>query len=113
MTIRKQMASRPPPFEENLSHPLSSRESEILEILATKGLSDLEIAEVLFVSRYTVHRHMTNIFNKLGVNSRVAAVIWAWQNGFALQTNERQVKIQRRACERNLKSPQSQDIRLG
>lgn len=52
---------------------LSPREEEVLR-LAVRGLSSTDIAETLFVSRRTVDKHFENIFNKLGVDSRSAAV---------------------------------------
>lgn len=38
------------------------------------GLSNRQIAEELVVSEHTVHRHVANVFTKLGVSSRAAAV---------------------------------------
>jgi DNA-binding CsgD family transcriptional regulator len=52
---------------------LSQREVEVLRLVA-KGLTDAEVADRLFISRRTVTSHLTNIFNKLGVNARAAAV---------------------------------------
>jgi DNA-binding CsgD family transcriptional regulator len=52
---------------------LSQREAEVLRLVA-EGLTDAEVAERLFISRRTVTSHMTSIYNKLGVNSRAAAV---------------------------------------
>jgi acetaldehyde dehydrogenase (acetylating) len=40
-----------------------------------------EIAERLFLSEHTVHRHVANIFNKLSVSSRAAAVAQAARRG--------------------------------
>jgi transcriptional regulator of acetoin/glycerol metabolism/DNA-binding CsgD family transcriptional regulator len=40
--------------------------------LATQGLTNREVAERLFMSRYTVDSHLRSIYRKLGVNSRVA-----------------------------------------
>ncbi|RIK37588.1 MAG: hypothetical protein DCC58_17785 [Chloroflexi bacterium] len=51
---------------------LSPRELEVLRRLA-EGLSDREIAETLSISPRTVMRHVSNIFDKLGVSSRTAA----------------------------------------
>lgn len=59
---------------------LSSREREVLALVA-KGLSDPEIAEQLFLSQHTVHRHVANIRNKLGRGSRTAAVAEAARLG--------------------------------
>jgi DNA-binding NarL/FixJ family response regulator len=52
---------------------LTARELEVLNLLAG-GLSNPLIAERLVVSEHTVHRHVANIYAKLGVSSRAAAV---------------------------------------
>jgi len=52
---------------------LSPRELEILRLIAA-GLNDAEIAERLFLSRHTVHRHGANVRAKLRTPSRAAAV---------------------------------------
>jgi DNA-binding NarL/FixJ family response regulator len=57
---------------------LTPRELEVLS-LAAEGLSNREIAERLIVSEHTVHRHMANIYVRLGVSSRAAAVAVAAQ----------------------------------
>jgi len=59
---------------------LSVREVEVLRLVA-QGLSNLLIAEQLYVSEHTVHRHIANIFGKLGVSSRAAAVAQAARRG--------------------------------
>jgi DNA-binding CsgD family transcriptional regulator len=53
--------------------PLTPREREILQ-LAAEGLSGPSIAERLFVSPGTVKTHFRNIYEKLGVRDRAAAV---------------------------------------
>jgi LuxR family maltose regulon positive regulatory protein len=53
--------------------PLSERELEVLYLLA-KGDPNLEIAKRLVITLGTVKRHVTHIFEKLGVNNRVQAV---------------------------------------
>jgi LuxR family transcriptional regulator, maltose regulon positive regulatory protein len=53
--------------------PLSERELEVLRLLVTE-LSGPEIARELIVSLNTLRTHTKNIFNKLGVNNRRAAV---------------------------------------
>jgi two-component system, NarL family, response regulator LiaR len=53
---------------------ITPREHEILGLIAT-GLSNREIGERLFVSENTVKTHSSRLFEKLGVNRRVQAVI--------------------------------------
>ena len=52
---------------------LTNRELEILNLVA-QGLSNREIAEQLFVSRYTVESHIKHIYRKLSVTKRTKAV---------------------------------------
>ena len=59
--------------EESEEVPLSPRESEILQHFAN-GLSYLETADTLKISRHTVADHVKNIYRKLTVNSRASAV---------------------------------------
>ncbi len=56
-----------------LIEPLSERELDVLKLLATE-LSGPEIAQELMVSLNTMRTHTKNIYAKLGVNSRRAAV---------------------------------------
>jgi DNA-binding CsgD family transcriptional regulator len=49
---------------------LSSRELDVVYYL-TRGLSDDEIGEKLYISRQTVHTHTKNIYKKLGAKSRI------------------------------------------
>ena len=52
---------------------LTQREREVLDLLA-QGLTNSAIADRLYVSEKTVRNHVSNIFTKLGVNDRGAAV---------------------------------------
>jgi LuxR family maltose regulon positive regulatory protein len=61
------------PAPRRLVEPLSEREVEVLRLLGTE-LSGPEIARELTVSLSTLRTHTQNIFNKLGVNNRRAAV---------------------------------------
>ena len=72
---------RPPEQEEKASIHLTERDLEILR-LAARGLTNREIADVLSISPRTVQVHLGNIFNKLGVNSRTAAVLYAVRAGW-------------------------------
>ena len=58
---------------EVVSAGLSHRETEVLRLVAA-GLTDGEIAERLVLSPRTVHAHLRSIYQKLGVNSRTAAI---------------------------------------
>ncbi|MGE8318229.1 MAG: LuxR C-terminal-related transcriptional regulator [Comamonas sp.] len=59
---------------------LSEREGQILRLVAD-GLSNREIAEQLFLSRYTVESHVKRIYRKLAVSSRTGAVRAARERG--------------------------------
>jgi DNA-binding NarL/FixJ family response regulator len=59
---------------------LTVREIEVLRLVAG-GSNNAQIAEKLFVSEHTVHRHLANIFSKLDVSSRAAAVAQAVRRG--------------------------------
>jgi ATP/maltotriose-dependent transcriptional regulator MalT len=52
---------------------LTPREIEVLGLVA-EGLSNRQVAERLVVSEHTVHRHLANVYARLGVSSRAAAV---------------------------------------
>ena len=61
--------------------PLTAREVQIMELVA-KGQRNKEIAGSLSISEETVITHLKNIFTKLQVNDRTAALIVAIQRGF-------------------------------
>ena len=58
--------------------PLSKRELEVAG-LVSEGLSNKEIGSRIFLSERTVETHVSNIFNKLGVSSRVEIAGWIAQ----------------------------------
>jgi DNA-binding NarL/FixJ family response regulator len=58
---------------------LTVRELEVLRLLAT-GKTNAAIAGDLVVAARTVDRHVSNIFNKLGVSSRAAATAFAYEH---------------------------------
>jgi DNA-binding CsgD family transcriptional regulator/pimeloyl-ACP methyl ester carboxylesterase len=61
---------------------LSSREAEVLRLLAT-GRSNQQIADELVISLNTVRRHVSNIFDKTGAANRVEASAYARDHGLA------------------------------
>ena len=75
--------------EENLLNDLTQREEEVLDLL-TQGITYKGVAQKLFISETTVKTHVNNIFQKLQVNDRTQAVLYALNNGFL---SRRKVKI--------------------
>ena len=64
--------SIPTPAGSALPEPLSSREQEVLQLIAA-GLTNREIAGQLVISSETVKKHVANICDKLGVRNRTEA----------------------------------------
>ena len=60
--------------------PLTHRETEILGHV-TEGLANKEIAHTLDISERTVKNHLSNIMEKLHVNSRTQAAVYALRTG--------------------------------
>jgi two-component system, NarL family, response regulator LiaR len=74
--------SRTPIGEDGTSiQALTFREQEVLQLLS-RGLNNRAIAEALYVSDRTVQAHLTNIFAKMGVSSRLEAVLTAIRRGW-------------------------------
>jgi DNA-binding CsgD family transcriptional regulator len=67
-------ASRPPVAQ------LSAREREVLIALAD-GLTNVQLANRLFISERTANRHLSNIYTKLGVRNRTSAARIAIEAG--------------------------------
>ena len=61
------------------AHGLTSRELEVLRLLA-EGETNRAIAAELIVSERTVDRHVSNIFAKLGLSTRAAATAYAYKH---------------------------------
>ncbi|HIE25172.1 MAG TPA: response regulator transcription factor [Anaerolineales bacterium] len=72
-------------LDEEISHPnspLTPREMEILQLLA-QSLDNATIAKELVITKRTVQNHISNIYGKLGVNSRTEAMLYAIRCGWA------------------------------
>lgn len=69
------------PAGQKTSEVLSEREMEVLR-LASRGLSNQEIASELCLSLRTVQAHLGHVFNKLQVSSRTEAVVRALKEGW-------------------------------
>ncbi len=79
--LRLASSEREKEYRERLSvQQLTLREEEILQALA-EGLNDKQIAQRLHISFETERNHMTNIFAKLGVGSRLQAILVAVRRG--------------------------------
>jgi two-component system, NarL family, nitrate/nitrite response regulator NarL len=61
---------------------LTARELEVVRLISD-GADNAAIGRALSISRHTVKQHVTNIFEKLGVNSRVEAAVYAVRRGIA------------------------------
>lgn len=68
------------PAQAAQAEPLTPREQEVLRLLAL-GLGNDEIAETLFIAKRTVQNHVSNIYGKLGLDSRAEAVLYAIRHG--------------------------------
>ena len=69
----------PQPSDDSLTNLLSAREKEILQC-TIKGLSPSQIADTLFISVYTVRKHIANIYEKLHVNSNSQIMTLAYKH---------------------------------
>jgi two-component system, NarL family, nitrate/nitrite response regulator NarL len=58
---------------------MTEREREVVELIC-KGMKNKGIAEKLFIAETTVRHHLTSVFNKLEVGSRLELVIYAFKN---------------------------------
>jgi DNA-binding NarL/FixJ family response regulator len=72
---RLQRQARPPAVEE-----LTAREMDVYRLI-TRGLSNAEIGQELFISDTTVKTHVTRLLLKLGVRDRVQAIVLAFHTG--------------------------------
>ena len=66
-------------FGIRIQKDLTRREIQVLQLLA-EGATNPEISEKLHISPHTVKSHVIHIFNKLNVNDRTQAAVWAARN---------------------------------
>ncbi|MBA4180322.1 MAG: DNA-binding response regulator [Anaerolinea sp.] len=62
------------------SNTISGREREVLTLVA-KGLQNKQIARALGISEKTVKAHLTSTFQRIGVEDRTQAALWAERHG--------------------------------
>lgn len=65
---------------EQVSDPLTPRETEVLQLLA-QGCSNRDIAAALVISESTVKNHLRNILEKLHLQNRIQAAVYAVRQG--------------------------------
>jgi DNA-binding NarL/FixJ family response regulator len=73
------LSVKPDKNESSFDSLLSDREKEILQH-TIKGFSPKQIADTLFISIYTVRKHIANIYEKLHVNSNTQVMNLAYKN---------------------------------
>lgn len=66
---------------------LSPREAEILQLILI-GKTNKAIASEIYVSEKTVEFHLANIYDKIGVRTRMLAGVWAIRNGMEVKPRE-------------------------
>jgi predicted ATPase/DNA-binding CsgD family transcriptional regulator len=75
LTLEELVATATAANDEPDESPLTAREREVAELVAT-GLSNPEIGQRLFISRRTVETHVDHIKQKLGLDNRTQIVVW-------------------------------------
>lgn len=63
-------------YEELIKKGLSGREAQVAE-LVSKGLTNKDVANQLYVTEKTVKFHLTNIYKKMKVKSRSQLIVWS------------------------------------
>jgi DNA-binding NarL/FixJ family response regulator len=67
-------------FEKEIDERISSREREILQLIA-EGKTNSEIGKMLVISTRTVETHRTNLMRKLGFSSQIDIIRYAFKHG--------------------------------
>jgi two-component system response regulator NreC len=67
-------------FEKEIDERISSREREILQLIA-EGKTNSEIGKLLSISTRTVETHRTNLMRKLGISSQIDIIRYAFKHG--------------------------------
>ncbi len=80
--VRRERSSAPPPPP---VEPLTARELEVLKLIG-QGVSNREIATMLFLTEGTVRTHVHNILGKLDLKSRNQAILYAVRQGLAKES---------------------------
>lgn len=85
-------SGRPDPAKKALINYLTTREKEVLTLL-TEGITYKGVADRLVISETTVKTHVNNIFQKLQVNDRTQAVLYALKYGLVEPSGNLQAAV--------------------
>lgn len=88
-TIRQLVNEKQMLFEYPKAHvtnTLTEREKQVVDLIC-KGLKNKNIADELFITETTVRHHLTSVFNKLEISSRLELVIYAFKNNLVSMPN--------------------------
>lgn len=77
LVVEKQNSHDSPKAQ--VADALTDRERQVVDLIC-KGLKNKEIAQRLYISETTVRHHLTSVFNKLEITSRLELVVYAFKN---------------------------------
>jgi len=78
--VQQLSAANPHPPHSQNRFGLTTRETEIISFI-TQGFMNRDIASSLSITEETVKRHLTNIFNKVGMSNRLELAVFAIEHG--------------------------------
>ncbi|HET7204962.1 MAG TPA: response regulator transcription factor [Terriglobales bacterium] len=78
--VQQLAATNPQSSESQNRFGLTTRETEIISFI-TQGCMNRDIASSLSITEETVKRHLTNIFNKVGMSNRLELALFAIEHG--------------------------------
>jgi two-component system nitrate/nitrite response regulator NarL len=78
--VQQLAAATPQPSQSQNRFGLTARETEIISFI-TQGCMNRDIAASLSITEETVKRHLTNIFNKVGMSNRLELALFAIEHG--------------------------------
>ena len=78
--VQQLAAANPQPSQPQNRFGLTARETEIISFI-TQGCMNRDIASSLSITEETVKRHLTNIFNKVGMSNRLELALFAIEHG--------------------------------
>jgi DNA-binding NarL/FixJ family response regulator len=70
----------------HITNALTEREMQVVELIC-KGMKNKGIADELFITETTVRHHLTSVFNKLEIASRLELVVYAFKNNLVSMPN--------------------------